>query len=398
MKVLDIILEKTPSPTPGVPSTPPSPKPKIPFRKRPKKPPVSPAPTVPSPAPSTPKAPGTPKRANAEMRLLDWFKKRAKSSQTRMDRAEKVYNGRFGTRLKWLFRLVGLATAVYELYATLDELEEWYTTGKPLPLSDGTTAPMTKEGYEELRELAFGTFQVQVLIPIVTPWILRLVKGVLLVNWIKRIAAFASAPVTAGVSVGMMLATEAGVAAFQAWLGSDAGRDWIINSIFMEPIRLFGKFGDTAANALSKAFTGKTSYEKADEKRDKIVGPAEPGQAAQPTDNKPEPTAPASDYKDDSIRYTKGKTIYVGGVPVTDADGYLNPRALDNIGVISARHRAQKRGLKDPLLGIPQRPGTEPIQMDEPDKEIIPAGGDRRGSVKDTQAAWEKQNKQNVAV
>lgn len=390
MKVLDIILEKTPS-------TPTSPKPTVPFRKRPKKPPVappaSPTPVAP-PASSTPSTIPAPKRASSETKLLDWFTKRAKASKTRMERAEKVYNGRFGTKLKWLFRLVGITTAVYELYATLDELEEYYTTGKPITNSDGTSGPMTKEGYEELRELAFGTFQIQVLIPLVTPWILRFVKGVLLINWIKRIGAFASAPVTAGVSVAAMLATEAGVAAFQAWLGSSAGRDWIYESIFMEPIRLFGKFGDNAANALSKAFTGKTSYEKADEKRDKIVGPT--GQGAQESDRVL--PAPASDYRDSSVRYTRGKDVYVGGVPVTDADGYLDPRALDNIGVISARNQAQKRGQKDPLAGIPQRPGKPPIELYEPDKEVVPAGGDRRGSTKDTQAAWEKKNQQPTAA
>jgi hypothetical protein len=315
---------------------------------------------------------------------------KVKRDKRKLDKYEEFYNRKYGTPLKLLFRTVGITASVIELYATLGEIDDIYAKQTPIPREDGTITPISQEGYTQLRELAYGTFQIQVLVPFVVPWIARVAKTLLLVNWIKRIGAIASAPVTAGLSVGAMLATEAGTLAFQTWLGSEAGKQWILNSIFMEPIRAFGKFGENAADGISLMLSGKTNLEKADEKKDKIQG-TDTSQAAQTTGK--EAPAPASDYKDNSVRFVKGNTVYVGGVPVTDADGFLIPSALDNLGVISARYRAQRRGLKDPLSGIPQKPGTTPITMDEPDKEEIPAGGDRRGSTKDAQAAWEK-NKQ----
>ena len=322
---------------------------------------------------------------------------KAKRSQRRLDALEQKYSARFGTPLKILFRVVGITAAVIELYATLEQLEEEYTKGTPIEQDDGTFAPLSQARFETLRELAFGTFQVQVLVPVVVPWIARVAKTLFLVNWIKRVGALASAPVTAGVSVVAMLATEAGAMAFQTWLGSKAGQDWVLNSLFMEPIRLFGKLGDGAANGLTGLFSGKTSYEKADEKKTAIQG-NQSAQALPPAiANRPAPPAPADNY-DTDVRYTKGRVVYVGGQPVTDEQGFLDPRALDAIGVQSARYTAQSRGLEDPLKGIPQKPGNKPIKMLEPEKQEIPAGGDRRAATnKDAQAAWEKSKQDAVA-
>ena len=62
------------------------------------------------------------------------------------------------------------------------------------------------------------------------------------------------------------------------------------------------------------------------------------------------------------MRFSKGKTIYVGDQPVTDDDGTLIPGMQNEIRVQGARATAKLLKLKDPLSDIPLKPGQEPIK------------------------------------
>lgn len=290
-------------------------------------------------------------------------------------KAERNYDKWFGTPFKLIFRFAGLTAATIELYARLEEIDNIYRTDPDFIQTD--------DDYNALREMAFGTYQTAILAPIVANLVVKIAKSVLFVNWIKRIGAIASAPVTAGVSVAAMLATEAGVALFQKWITSQEGRDWLANSFFMPAIRGFGKLGNNAADLLSmmytKATTG-TAQTNLDKLQQEPIVPTDPsaskengksnrqgqgGQANAPQASAEPGSAATAAYTSD-IRKKIGSMIYVGGTVVTDEQGYLDLDTLDMMTVRAARETAISRGQPDPIQGIPQRPGQAKVEIMKP--------------------------------
>ncbi len=325
-----------------------------------------------TPSAPTPKPKKTPKERSLE-NILKRARAKVRKSRADLDAAEKKYNKAFGTGFKWLFRFAGLTVATVELYATLEEIDDIYRNEPDVIQTDAD--------YNALRELAFGTYQVAVLAPVIANVAVRLARSILFLNWIKRIAALASAPITGGLSVGAMLATEVGVAWFQSWIASKEGQDWIADSFFMTPIRTFGKVGNNIADALSMAYT-KAMTGKAETNLDQLqqepLSPSKPGGRKPRKDNEPEgqggQVAPQDDQSPASraayttdIRMKVGNTILVGGQAVTDEKGYLIPSRLQMFRVQSARETALRRGQPDPIEGIPQKPGEPKVEIMKPE-------------------------------
>lgn len=332
-------------------------------------------PTVPSstPAPATNTPVQRKPKANTLKNKLNRIQAYVRGSRQALNTAETKYDRVFGSPFKWLFRFAGLTAAIIELYASLDAIDEDYRSG--------TGMIQTESDYNALRELAFGTFQTAMLAPIVAQLCIRLAKTVLFINWIKRIGALASAPITAGLSVGAMLATEFGIAWFQKWIVSKEGQDWVADSFFMTPIRTFGKFGNNIADAISMAYTKATTgtaQTNLDRLQAEPVKPTKPGndsrqnqssqagQGGQAEPGQAPPAAPSTAAYTTDIRNKVGNIIFVGRVPVTDEKGYLDIDTIDMISVRAARQAAIRRGQPDPIEGIPQRPGDPKVEIMKP--------------------------------
>jgi hypothetical protein len=362
MKVHDILTEA--GPTSYVPASPGSPivvpTPLTPTPGSPSPAPVPSSPTSPKPGTPITNAPKSKTFKNPLDKLYKSIELRAKRNNARIARMEAKFNNGYGWRLKLLFRLMGLVVPTVNLYNLLEEIDEWWRQGKI----------DNEDNYNDLRDLAYGTYQTAILAPILIRWLARLVRLTSFLNWIKRIAAFASAPVTGGLTLAAALATEAGVLWFQNWLTSPAGQDWIINSIFMDIVKNFGKVGSTGVDLLAQAFGQKGALDRVKEKPPlpgKDDTDKDRGQGTQDREA-PEPARGAS-YSTD-VRYSRAGNVYVGNVLVTDQDGYVDPKKIDLIPVQSARSTAVRRGQPDPIEGIPQRPGKPVEIMKQLDKPV----------------------------
>lgn len=247
------------------------------------------------------------------------------------DRVEARWTAKFATPLVTIFKWLGIATAISQLYSNLCVLEAMYVKG----LIDETRL-------QSQREFEFGVFQTQILVPLVpkaVKWFINLTTGA---KAVARLLGGLSAGATAGASVIALIATEAGIRWFQAWLGTESGRSWIANSILMYPIKMFGKIGDEAWDQLMNAYQAVTG---------KAPNKAVPGsykqQAVQKYGDEKQATAAlaARDAK------KKDNAGYVNGIKVTDQSGNLlsnNELAFDaTLNVF--RQKALDAGKPDPL-------------------------------------------------
>ena len=247
------------------------------------------------------------------------------------DKIQPLWMKQFASPLVMIFRVVGIATAVTQLYGTLCALEAMYVKG----LIDETRL-------QSQREFEFGIFQTQILLPLlpkIIGWFVNFLTGA---KAVTRLFGGLSAGATAGASVVAAVATAAGVTWLQWWLGTDKGRDWIQASIFMTPIKLFGKIGDEAWDQLLNAYQGVTG---------KAPNKAVPGSYKQAAVRKygDEEKAAAALAARDAKKNDNAK--YVDGVMVTDQKGnLLSQDTLSyNHGLGAFRRKEIAAGRPDPL-------------------------------------------------
>ena len=247
------------------------------------------------------------------------------------DKIQPAWTAKFASPLVMIFRVVGITTAVTQLYGTLCALEAMYIKG----LIDETRL-------ESQREFEFGVFQTQILLPLlpkIIGWFLNFLTGA---KAVTRLFGGLSAGVTAGASVVAAIATAAGVTWLQYWLGTEKGRDWIQASIFMTPVKLFGKIGDEAWDQLMNAYQGATG---------KAPNKAVPGSYKQAAVRKygDEEKAAAALAARDAKKNDNAK--YVDGVMVTDQKGnLLSQDTLSyNHSLGAVRRKEIAAGRPDPL-------------------------------------------------
>ena len=175
--------------------------------------------------------------------IIAKFKNYKETQSAKLAASEAKNMKYWGTPIKWLFKFLGLMDATIQLYAALDNADEGLAKGE-----------LTPEQHKEVREFHFGIYQTQILLPTVTKLLAKGVGLVRFANWIKRIGALISAPVTGFASVAVMVSTEAFFVWLQDWIGSPEGRDWIATYLF-EYVQAFGKVSTSIWDKLAEAFS-----------------------------------------------------------------------------------------------------------------------------------------------
>lgn len=252
------------------------------------------------------------------------------------DVVEAGWQKKFGGPATTLFKILGLTSALTNLYSNLVVLEAMYVQGK-LPGDDGGRAR-----YEEQREFEFGVFETQILVPAIARTLLRISRSVTAAKLLLRLLGGFASFATAGVSLAVTLATEAGLAWLQHWLGTDAGRQWLWD--YCAPaVRGIGKPMDALVSGITNA------YQKADVKK---YGSEEGAKKAQADREQKAATKTAN---------VKTVTTKSGDVVVTDEQGYLLPSLTLRFdqALQQARKDAIKAGQPDPLKQFPVKPGEK---------------------------------------
>jgi hypothetical protein len=171
-------------------------------------------------------------------------------------RAEAIkssYLGKLGTFATWLMRAFDLIEPTIVLWQTVTGLEDDFKNGL-----DYDGHPMTKEDMEAERDFAYGVFTTQIVAPLIARGLLNVTRVVMIARAVKNAAAVVSAPVSGGLSIGAALATEAGLAAFTAFLGSDTFQKYLADN-YMTWVKGLGGAETWAIDGIWKAFTG-TDY------------------------------------------------------------------------------------------------------------------------------------------
>jgi hypothetical protein len=246
------------------------------------------------------------------------------------DAKQIKWTAQFATPLVTIFKILGITTAITQLYGNLCVLEAMYVKG----LIDETRL-------QSQRETEFAVFQTQILLPLIPKMVGALVNLLTGVKAVTRLFGGLAAGATAGASVVAMIATEAGLRFLQAWLGTESGRSWLV-ALTGGSIKYFGKIGDEVWDQLLNAYQGVTG---------KAPNKAVPGsykQAAVRRYGDEEKAAAALAARDAKKKDNAG---YVDGIMVTDQNGNLlskNELSFD-ASLNLARQKAIDAGQPDPL-------------------------------------------------
>lgn len=241
------------------------------------------------------------------------------------------WSRRVGKPLMGILWMLGLTAACYELWDDLGDAEEMYTEGE-----------IDETQLRDFRQFYTGVFMAQLVVPAVAKALVTSRYVTWIARTLIRIIELGTGVLTAGTSLVAMVATEAFFAWFTWWLGTTAAKDWLAQHV-LQPLIFVGSIPEAAWSML----TG--YYEKADKKR------IAKGNTSGKTD--PDSTDMIGNVK------PKVEPVTIGGVRVTDSDGYLLP--------VVASGPAVQAALANPaeakkLAAIPKRPagGTASDESD----------------------------------
>lgn len=250
-----------------------------------------------------------------------------------------MWTNRFGIWSK-VFGVIGVSTALTQLYENLYVLEAMYVQGK-LPGEDGGYAKLVEQ-----REFEFGVFTTQVLAPTVTKWTLRTIATLTGVRLLIRVLGGVTVGATLGASIAAIIASEAFTRWFQWWLGSEQGRK-VLYDYLGGVVRTFG----TPTESLWSLIMD--SYNSADKKKFDSPEAAKTAQtdrvAATPSiSGQTGKTGFVTDPNKDASGNLINPTTKI---VVTDKDGNLlpNARLMANAQLNLIRSQAIKAGQPDPL-------------------------------------------------
>ena len=127
--------------------------------------------------------------------------------------------------LKWM----GYGQMIVDYYTRAEAYDRLYEIGKQeTAAGNQVSAGVTEQEYQYLYRLLREELIVNIGLSLASGPTIRILQKVLLsAAWIPRIFGAAAAPITAGVSIATIVASEAAVIALQQWLMSQQGKEAI---------------------------------------------------------------------------------------------------------------------------------------------------------------------------
>jgi len=267
-----------------------------------------------------------------------WFAKKSakyKAYSDSVDRRVAVKMAKWGTMTKWLFRAISLLGPTVQLYTDLETLDEDYKKGDDPDLQN-------VDDLKANREFAWGIWAAQATVAVaqmvaagrIALILARFLKWV--IGGVGVVAGVATAGAGSAAAIAAMIGTEAVFTAFEMWLGSDQGKDWIANTFLRGIVTGVGSVPDAVWDKARQMFTGSSYYKTANQ--GKVDQAKKDGKEVKPTDQDPE-------------AYVR----YINGIQVTSSNGQVDPERLKHPKVKFAIDQAKKQN--------PGKSDQEIIQM-----------------------------------
>lgn len=247
---------------------------------------------------------------------------------------QNSYISRMG---KWwsVLKLLGFAEASYQLWAHLTVLDQNYMSGqRSAKVNDptGLTTNMpgnasiefNEQDYKDWRKYYIGLWEAQVALPLVVSIIKKASNLLLITRTIISVLSLAGSAVTFGSTLIFGLATEALTTGIQAFLMSPAGQEWAVENLF-SPLCLAGEVGESAWLLLYKGVTGVLKAIDSGNASDITKGDNFYADKKSERDKNPELAKRDAALGDVGDVYTGKNAVIVGGVRITDQNGYLLP-------------------------------------------------------------------------
>lgn len=256
------------------------------------------------------------------IRLIYLTMKRKARSNTR---AGQAMLGKFPLRLRMLFKIIGIAGPLIQLYSELDYAQKEYDSGKSKVIE-------SQEELAEYRKFAFGLFNIQVLIPAVGRALVNSAIVLRIVRVLKNAIGVAGAIPSMGATIAGIVATEAFFIWLQKFFTSEnvIANKWL-TGYFMGVIQSFGAVTEIPWSTLVGYYQKDGA---ATEKGiSKVATQKNPELAKEPTKAKFE------------IRF-------IGGTPVSNEQGDLLPGIENDSRVMVYRRNEISKGNPDPLAVI----------------------------------------------
>jgi hypothetical protein len=320
--------------------------------------------------------------------IVDKFKEKWGKAETKQkyddwaNSKEGVWKARLGKVFLWAARTGNFILPIAELYSNLAKLElDFIEMNKPFT----GDLELDKRYYNAWRNEFFEEFFTGAGAVIAGQVSGQLVRLLYYTTFIRRFILGLSAGLTWGVGLLAGITLEGMILWAQTWLQTPEGQKWLREQYFEPVVRYGATAADGAWQSLvgfyRKAFTGdkfmsgeyKTPTDSAVDARNQknAANKNDQGNKTDNTDNKldnktdttpknkpvPQPPKQKIDRLPQNIRSWNGKQWIVGGVPVTDENGNLEPGVEYSIQVKMARQEAKRKGLPDPLADLPAAPG-----------------------------------------
>lgn len=191
-----------------------------------------------------------------------WMKRNARKAAA----YEKIIMEKWGYKVRGLLILTGITVPCLQFAGRVMALEE--IAGLPdaeFTQVTGEPAEGKSIWVEKSRNMMWGLFTVQILLPVIYTWVKRLpgisqilaiMAGSAGVLFSRRGQAFV---------IGTRLVEQSAMVALMTWLGTKEGAEWLANSFFGPLLMPTGALGTTAWDFISTKFfavTGITPPEK----------------------------------------------------------------------------------------------------------------------------------------
>lgn len=198
-----------------------------------------------------------PKTFEAYQRLL---KSKAAKLTSQTNALSAGWKKAWPTKSLWIIRILGIASAVSDLYVELGYAQEDYVAGK-----------ISQDDLQKYRQWAFGKFIVDIGAVVAASLANAMTVG-MIAKWIIRLAGAASGSVTAGASIAAVIASEAFFQWLAKWLSSSIARDWFTSYLVKHMLENAGAIPEGAWSALVGYYNAGKAGDKA---KDKVApGPA----------------------------------------------------------------------------------------------------------------------------
>jgi hypothetical protein len=276
----------------------------------------------------------------------------AKESRTAAATANKTVK-ELGTAWKVL-QTIGVSYEAYDFYTKQAALEEQYAKfkagNKTTKIFGSSTDTDAEEIYLNTRRQLLGELTVAI--------------GGIVGGWaVGKTVSFMGAIVgkTPIIGKGLQMSSEmiAGVARMMGntsvyiplFMATDAGKKFLETGVLHTILQTIGGTEQVLLNLLGKALkeAGLTKIANA-------ISTSEPPNSVKAKDAETEKYIKTGQGDPEFRKQTVGKKVYIGGVQVTDDDGYQLPNFENHFKDL--QDKAKIAGEPDPTAGIPKKPGV----------------------------------------